>query len=165
MPSPKDDSYLLNIWKKLEKDYILSGLSRWGALARIAGEYSVSPYTVYKWLTPRHKAHELKYDLSKIRKKQKREWARKPENRTILSEYSKNYQKTRRHLSSYIQELFLEENAMSLQSISAKIEEKTNIRFNKKIILGAIAKYNYENEENPILEIDPDFYGIKYKIS
>lgn len=165
MPSPKDDQYLLETWQKLEKKYISSGLSRWGAIKNIAKDYLVSPRTVYYWLTPRYRAQKLKLSRSEEYKKKKKEWAKNPENRALLSEYSKKYRKIRRNLSSYIQELFLEEDAMSLLSVSKKLKDKINISFDRKIILSGIAKYNYENEENPLVEIEPEFYRIKHKNS
>lgn len=165
MPSPKDDLYLLDVWQKLEKKYMSSGLSRWGSFKKIATEYSVSPDTVYYWLVPKHRTHILELESSNDYKKKKREWARHPENRALLSEYSKKYKKIRRNLYSYIQELFMEDKEMSLSSVSRKLTEKTNIKFDKKIILSAIAKYNYENEDNPIIEIEPDLYRIRFRDS
>jgi hypothetical protein len=161
MPSPKDDAYILNIWRNLEKEYISSGLSRTGALKKIAKEYSVSVATAYFWLTPSYHAQQLKLSRTEHYKRQ-REWAKR--NRARLSEYSKNYWKFRRNLSSYIQELFLEEDHMSSLSISEKLKEKIKIRFGKEIILNAIAKYNIANEDNPILEVKPDFYKFQENI-
>lgn len=161
MPSPKDDAYLLNIWQDLEKKYISSGLSRWSSIKKIADVYSVSPRTVYYWLTPSYREQELKLSRSEKYKKKKRDWARKPENRTLLSEYSKKYRKRRRNLPYIIEELFLEGNTMTFLSISEKLKEETNIRFDRKIILSAIAKYNYENEGSPIIEIEPERYKLK----
>jgi len=161
MPSPKDDTYLLNIWRNLEKEYMSSGLSRTGALKKIAKEYSVSVATAYCWLTPSYHAQQLRLSRAEHFKRQ-REWAKR--NRARLSEYSKDYWKFRRNLSSYIQELFLEEDHMSLLSISEKLKEKIKIRFGKEIILNAIAKYNVENEDNPILEVKPDNYRFQENI-
>jgi hypothetical protein len=159
MPSPKDDPGLLDVWQQKEKEYTCLGLSRLSALKKIANEYSVSPKTVYYWLTPEYRAHEL----SESRKKQKRERAMRPENRARLYQYSRNYMHYRRHLDSYVEDLFLESEGspMTLLSISEKLERKTKIRFDKKFILGAIAKYNCEHENNPIEEIEYDLYRMK----
>lgn len=53
---------------------------------------------------------------------------------------------------------------MSSLSISEKLKEKIKIRFGKEIILNAIAKYNIANEDNPILEVKPDFYKFQENI-
>jgi|GEM_PF-2763459 len=163
MPSPKDDPYVLNIWQELEKKYIDEGLSRWGAVERIALEYSVSPQTVYKWLTPGYRSQKNKLMMSEEYKKKKREWARRPENKIRLYEYSRKYTRYRRHLDSYVEDLFLESGGkpMTLLSISEKLKEKTDVRFDKKLVLSAISKYNSEHENNPIEEIEPDLYRMK----
>jgi len=163
MPTPRDDSYLLEIWKNKEKEYICSGLSRWSSLKRISQEYRVSPKTVYTWLTPQHKVHVLELKRSEKLKKKNREWARKPENKARLYEYSRNYQHNRRHLDSFIRDFFFESeaNPLSLLSISSKLREKTKIRFDKKFILMAIAKYNYEHDNQQIEEIEPDLYRMQ----
>lgn len=163
MLSPKDDSYLLNIWQKLEKKFISSGLSRWKSIKKIAIEYSVSPKTVYYWLTPEYRAQQLASSQSESRKKQKREWTKRAENKTTLYQYSKKYMHYRRHLDSYVEDLFLEsgEKPMTLLSISKKLEGKTKIKFNKNLVIAAIAKYNCEHENNPIEEIEHDLYQMK----
>ena len=165
MPSPKDDSCLLNIWRKKENEYISSGLSRLSALSKIAKEYSLSVTTVYYWLTPKYRAHELESKRSENRKKQKREWAMRPENKARLYKYSRKYMHYRRHLDSYIEDLFLEFGGkpMTLLSISSKLKDRTKIRFDKKYVLAAIAKYNCEHENNPIEEIEPELYTVKDK--
>lgn len=158
MPSPNDDPGLLYVWQRKEKEYTPLGPSRLSALKRIAKEYSVSIKTVYYWLTPEYRAHKLESNQSESRKKQKRDWAKKPENRTKLSQY----QRIRRNLPTVIEDLFLESGAstMSLEGLSVKLKQKTSFNIGRQKILIAIAKYNFENEERPIIEIEPELYKI-----
>jgi len=162
MPSPRDDPYLLELWQKREKEYLDEGMSRWSALKRIAQEFSLSPRTVYTWLTPQHRAHRNRLAISEEYRKKKRDWARIPENRVRLAEYANNYYRERSKIALYMKDLFLEKDGFSLLALSERLRERTTIRFSKRIILTEIAKYNHENPENPFVEVEPDLYRFEH---
>lgn len=167
MPSPNDNSELLEEWKRLENELISIGFSRRKSHLNIAEKYNVDLTTVYRWMTPdfkeKHRLYCKRYRAKRLTNEMNRKYRikylNKPEGRKKFNEYQRKYLKLIRNLGTYVVNLCREKNEpISLEEITGTINKNFEIDMRQETIVTAIKKYNKSRKKPKLLEVRKSFY-------